>query len=192
MANRLQARLNDLVDRTRAEARALGQAATEGSLSLQAFARDLADLLEDRHTEAVMIGRHAAGDLDPEEEDDRLFALQVVDEEVEHLIDLRWEMAADGADRSRLADRAAHYAERLTGTANDAMSLSLGDVVRWRWVLTPGAAHCEDCLAFAAGGPYVYDELPTVPGGNDCRCLFNCKCSLLSEDGRREGFIRTP
>jgi hypothetical protein len=45
------------------------------------------------------------------------------------------------------------------------------------WVLEPTADHCDDCLELAEGSPYLWSELPTVPGG-DVQCGSNCRCML--------------
>jgi hypothetical protein len=53
---------------------------------------------------------------------------------------------------------------------------------RVKWVLGDGNPHCEDCLSYV--GEYdSWDEMPTVPGGENCRCLVNCTCQILVQEG---------
>jgi hypothetical protein len=49
------------------------------------------------------------------------------------------------------------------------------------------AEHCPDCPPLAAGSPYKWDKLPTVPRAGSTRCRSNCLCFLVRDDGI-EGF----
>ena len=44
-----------------------------------------------------------------------------------------------------------------------------------RWVLSPGAKHCHDCLAFEAMGWQPLGTFPT-PCDGSTQCLGNCRC----------------
>jgi len=46
-----------------------------------------------------------------------------------------------------------------------------------RWRLTP-AEHCDDCLALAARGWMLREQLTQVPGDGQTECLTNCRCYL--------------
>jgi len=51
----------------------------------------------------------------------------------------------------------------------------------FRWNLDPGAQHCADCIARAAGGPYTMEDLLTrigIPGDAPTECDGGCRCSL--------------
>lgn len=55
-----------------------------------------------------------------------------------------------------------------------------GEGLFW-WDLDPGAQHCADCLARAAGGPYTLTQLVTeigMPGDAPTECDGGCRCSL--------------
>lgn len=93
---------------------------------------------------------------------------------VEELI----EIAEDDAQyRLGLAVDSAGWQGFQTGRV-DAIAES-GD--RFRWILDPGADHCETCIAYAAGGPYVFEELVStigIPGDAPTICDGGCRCSL--------------
>ena len=176
-----QQRLDALVRRTRAEARSLADEHSSGRIDARTFGRRLADLLEDRHTEAVIIGRRHGGDDADEEDDDRLFAVGVVDDELEFIQGFVSALEKLDVPRDAVARRAESYANRLTGTANETLVLAADEPV-WNWVLG-SSDHCGDCVDLAQGGPYRMDELPTYPGSNDTNCLYNCRCSIVAESG---------
>lgn len=186
---RTGSRLSVLVQRTTTETERLAQAAVEGRISPRAFGDRMAALLEDAHTEAVLLGRMHAGDLSPAERDDAEFAARVVDAEaeflagfVEDLSDGRYAEKADAA-----ASRASLYASRVAGTANEAFVLASEDTL-WVWELgAPETGHCEECPRLAANSPYTTAELPATPRSNQTPCMQNCSCRLIRADGV-EGF----
>lgn len=52
---------------------------------------------------------------------------------------------------------------------------------KFKWVLDPGANHCDDCISRASGGPYTFDELVEtvgIPGDAPTECDGGCRCSL--------------
>jgi hypothetical protein len=51
----------------------------------------------------------------------------------------------------------------------------------FRWILDPGAQHCDDCISRSQGGPYTFDELVEtvgIPGDAPTECDGGCRCSL--------------
>lgn len=162
-----------------------------GSLSPSEFGDEMAALLEDAHTRAVVIGRTHAGDTAPEEADDRLFAEAVVDGESEFLAafvgDLeagRYEGNAAGVERRSLA-----YLGRLAGSANEAWGLTLPpDTTLFWWRLQDHDAACAACPDLALNSPWRIDTIPTWPGQNQTPCLWQCRCEISTASGSR-GFI---
>lgn len=57
-------------------------------------------------------------------------------------------------------------------------SIEVGGRLYMRRVLTPGAAHCDDCIAYAESGWIPVDDGTLPPPGVDCECQENCKCML--------------
>ena len=63
---------------------------------------------------------------------------------------------------------AAYFAGQLAG-------LPHGTEIHWE---LSDVEHCDDCVTWAADGPYTADSLPAVPRDGTSACLSNCRCSL--------------
>ena len=91
--------------------------------------------------------------------------------------------------REKLIDALAGDIERRVSMSADSFSwqgYQLGRVEKieerggmFRWVLDPGADHCNTCIAYAAGGPYTLDTLPGIPGDAPTDCNGGCRCDLI-------------
>lgn len=187
-----QADFVDLWRDTRGELRSLADGYVSGHLTATEFGDRMTGKLEDGHTDAVNLGRAHAGDDTPEAAEDRKFAEQIVDGETEYLAkfvqDLeggRYRDEHGNEDAQAISDRAALYANRMTGTANEAFALSSDDAT-FDWVLG-SEDPCDDCPGLADGSPYTPENLPAPPGSNETACLFRCQCTLERSDGL-EGF----
>lgn len=81
---------------------------------------------------------------------------------------------------SRLGMYAGPYWESIWQGVRDVTPTSY----RVKWVLEPGAQHCEDCVANE--GEYdSIDEMERevgLPGAGQTKCLGNCRCHILVED----------
>lgn len=96
-------------------------------------------------------------------------------------------MDAEGAVNAAAIERRANwYADRITGTANEAWTLALpAETTHVYWILgQPQESHCEDCPRLALGSPYLVGELPTVPGRAETECRLNCLCALRTGNGQ--------
>lgn len=180
-----QADMTALLLATRSNVRAAVAALLEHG-SPSAFGGDMAKLLEDAHTDAVYLGRAMAGDTAPPEWDDRKFASQVMDGQLDHLdafvSDLQGEryLGEDGSwDADAIGRRAEMYLGRIVGTGNEAYGLTIDPETMIEWLLS-NAENCADCPEIAAGSPYRAEEMPTWPGMCDTACRFNCRCSTQS------------
>ena len=183
----------DLHAHTRAALADLAGQWAAGELSASTFAEAMDATLLLAHTEAVVIGRTHAGDDTPEEEDDRRFAGAIVEGEHDFLQQFRLDLDAgrytgeDGVrDGDAVAARAEMYADRITGTANDAWGLTLPEEIRLTWTL--GAADgstCTDCPELADASPYTTATIPTYPGKGETLCGRACRCSVDTEGGQR-------
>lgn len=76
-------------------------------------------------------------------------------------------------------DRMRMYVDSLDGIFNAGSVEAQDDRSEIRWVLSPFADHCRDCVELASGGPYTRDTLPTTPRAGDTQCISNCKCRLV-------------
>jgi len=164
----------------------------EGELSATTFAEEMDALLLDAHTQAVVIGRTHAGDGAPEDEDDRRFAAGVVTDEHAYLQGFVDQMQSGAftdeagvRDAERVAARASLYAGRLTGSANQAWTLTLDEETLIYWILGGAEDHCDECPELAERSPYLPVELKRYPGSNQTPCKMNCLCSLQAESGQR-------
>lgn len=167
-----------------------------GYWSSGTWAGEMDAILLDAHTSAVVIGRSHAGDDAPLEADDREFAIPIVAEEGHYLQGFRDAMERgeftlpDGErDGEAVARRASLYAGRLTGTANQAFTVTLPPDAEVSWIL--GASdenNCEACPAIAEGSPYPASSFDLWPGSNSTPCMQNCRCGIFTEGGI-EGFV---
>lgn len=186
-----QARLDALIRETRREAQSLAEQVAAGSLSPRAFGDRLIATLEDAHTAAIVIGRQHAGDRAPVEADDRRFGEEVASGEAEFLAGFVSDLQAGRYEGDAgVVQRALLYADRVSGSANEAFALTLDPAEVFTWHLGAGEPHCEDCPDLAAGGPYTADTLPTYPRAGGTACLSRCTCHLSTESGR-EAFQAT-
>lgn len=188
--------LTALREQTAEQLRALANDWAEGNLGPSDFGDAVAALLEDAHTQAAVLGRMHAGDDAPLDEDDRAFAESVVDGEVEYLAGFVRDLEGDryvDADGNPKADavaaRAASYARRLTGTANESWGLSLPATTLLYWQLGGNEDHCESCPELSRSGPYRIDTIPTWPGMGETECRTNCLCYVRTSAGAT-GFRR--
>lgn len=90
-----------------------------------------------------------------------------------------------GAGAQSRRARAALYADRLVGTANEAwrqvMALAGVDV---RWRMRSGVEHCPTCRAESAVGWRPAGSLTRVPGDGTTACRVCCRCVMVTQDGR--------
>ena len=84
--------------------------------------------------------------------------------------------------RMSFVNRSMLYARSAKGYFNlGALIANKGrDLVFWN---LGECEHCTDCVALAASGPYISDELPTVPGLGHTKCGHRCCCSLSIRPG---------
>jgi len=82
-----------------------------------------------------------------------------------------------GKEKMARYDRLEMYVNSLDGMYGHGQVDGMPDNIEIDWILHP-AEHCEDCLKFAAEGPYTKKTLPAVPRDGTSRCLSSCKCTL--------------
>jgi hypothetical protein len=186
-----QADFVDLWRDTRTDLRTLADGYASGHLTATEFGDEVTARLEDGHAAAVSLGRAHAGDDTPEAAEDRKFAEQIVDEQVEYLAafvkDLesgRYRDEHGNEDAQAIGDRVALYANRMTGTANEAWALSEGQDTEVNWTLDDGAQNCADCPDIASGSPYTFETLPSYPGDGSTECNVFCRCEIETADGK--------
>ena len=84
----------------------------------------------------------------------------------------------------KISKRAQLYAKKLRGTANEAWMLIQPENARVNWRTNPRLEHCHasagllGCVDIERGNPWTPKTVPTVPGGCETTCLFNCGCEL--------------
>lgn len=164
-----------------------------GKLPSRNFVDSIASLLTDRHARAAVLGRQLAGDKRPRNMGDDIFSSMVVLQEREYLQrfmrDLQVGRYTDEEGNpkvSQIQQRALTYTGKLIGTANQSfVAASRG--YSFHWIMGGAEQHCEDCPRLARGGPYSWNNLPTVPRANATQCKFHCRCYLKRTDGL-EGF----
>jgi hypothetical protein len=159
---------------------------TAGELTPDEWEQKMLNQLTAAHAQAGYRGRLRAGDHAPYDRDDTRFGYLVAQEEAGFLHGFRVDIESgrygvDEPDTEAIARRASLYAQRIYGTANEALALVAGgDDVTWEWKTSPGET-CPDCLRLEAHSPYR--QLPTTPRAGDTICISNCKCSVQSSSG---------
>jgi hypothetical protein len=185
-----QERLHALLERTWDELALLAALVAAGEITPAEFGDRMAAALETAHTEAVVIGREHGGDTAPAERDDRAYAEGVVDGEAEFLalfvLDLQGDRYRDAEgrwDTAAIERRAQMYGNRLVGTANEVWTQTLPGTTLYTWHLGAAEQSCGDCPRIAAGSPYLYEDMPTMPGAGETECLTFCKCYVTTDGG---------
>jgi len=191
------ANFGSLVLSTRQTLNSLIDSLSGGDLDTFTFGLRMSDALREAHTEAVIMGRNLAGDLDPRELDDELFGALVMRDQDKFLARFVGDISAgrysnpDGSLKlSQIKARAALYATRLRGTANDVFVLAspAGSMFAWHQLT---AEPCDDCPRWEANSPYLESELTTKPGMGKTQCGVSCGCVLVRLDDGRIGFSRS-
>lgn len=164
----------------------------------RAFGGRMVEALREGLRKAVVMGRQRAGDFAEEDEDDQRFAELLVNVQVDYLREFVRDLAAgryeddDGmTDEAAIRRRALYYPQCLTGGANQNFTLASGEDAVWDWRLGDTEDSCDECPDREAGSPYASDALPGVPGDCSTPCLFNCRCSIVRDDGI-SGFTLPP
>lgn len=52
------------------------------------------------------------------------------------------------------------------------------DDIPWSWLSVRDSRRCIDCKDLTGQGPWLYPDLPTIPGAGDTECGGNCRCTL--------------
>jgi hypothetical protein len=187
-----QSQLDSLQARTeRAQKDLLFRYAT-GKVGIRQFEAAHFALLEKAHTRAAVLGRQRAGDRRGKTPADEVFGRMAMLHQRQFLRQFTDDVLAgrytdeEGNPRVKaMAARMKMYTNRLTGTANETFAgSSIGHSFIWKMA---AREHCPDCPPLAAGSPYKWDKLPTVPRSGQTKCRTQCKCFLIRDDGI-EGF----
>lgn len=175
-----EGQIDDLVDSLAAAA-----------ISPQTLADQAYALLIPAHAHAAYVGRMLAGNTQPFGGLDQAFGQAAADEQRPFLTAFAGDLLSDryrepdsGAWRvAAIKGRAALYARRLLGTANETWALSLPEGALIWWHLEPEADHCDECPVLADNSPYAVQDLPAYPGDGKTACTTNCRCWLSSDAG---------
>lgn len=165
-------------------------------------------IIADYHARAGVLGRSAAGDTAPTDDDDRTFGEQQAASDAPYLQRYAGELAtasgeADATTGGGAVDASATENPRAAGTASDAgvpNAAAMKKRLRLYAERLHATAHeayvmamppstkyhwrlgshdpCPDCVDLASGSPYTADTLPSYPGDGSTQCLTMCKCWL--------------
>jgi len=162
----------------------------DGKLDAAAWSDQMVGALAERHGAAAALGRQKAGRPGPRGKEDDQLGDAVATLEAKFLYRFQQDIEGgrytddDGElDGDRITARAKLYARRLLGTANEAFVLATPADTLLDWHLGYTEDNCDDCPPLAENGPYRPEDLTFFPRSGDTRCLFNCKCSLVRQDG---------
>lgn len=166
------------------DVRALVSLLVAGDLTPAEWHDQMLEALAQAHAEAGYRGRVRAGDTAPFERDDIRFGQLVAQEEQRFLDGFRRDLEAgryaDSPDA--IGRRADLYVQRLYGTANEALALTVGgDGERWHWVRGKDDS-CRSCIRLEENSPYN-GLPPTLPRMGRTECLSACGCRAFSDSG---------
>ena len=148
------------------------------------------------HSEAWLIGRRLAGDVQAIGQRDLTGGAEAWARQEEFFAGFLADLEngryteADGSLKEKAFDaRAKQYGEAIRGTAHDAFKTAMGTETL-AWVL--GAKdHCKPdpafpfyCVGLSQESPKPANDWKTSPGLGDTPCRGYCSCGFESEDGR--------
>lgn len=81
------------------------------------------------------------------------------------------------------------YVQAFKSMYNSARIISSPPMTVYYWETTP-AEHCTHCLYLAANGPYIKDNLPSIPASGDTKCRSNCRCHLRMRQVSMTEYLR--
>jgi len=90
-------------------------------------------------------------------------------------------LSKDGGTLAKLENKEANCLwDFMKGASQDTVFSDLDDEKMYKWVMNPGAKHCEGCSE-RNGQIKTLDEWYDigVPGSGDTDCYYNCMCDLV-------------
>lgn len=160
-----------------------------GRITLTQMQEAFVTTLTGGHTQAAHLGRRRAGVTDPLHPADEAFAQTVMFEQARYLSGLVSDILSGVNSEAQIVNRLGMYADRLRGTANQALGAALPQDAEVFWDLgaldhctqTPGFPYV--CTQLAAGGPYTVATIPTWPGLFETPCCGSCGCQVRFASG---------
>lgn len=180
----MQAEFDAIVARHRRDVERLVKRLKSGAIDADQFGDGLDAIVWKGHSDAVTLGRRAAGDRRRQTDADQLLGLDIKDREAEWLNpfvdDLRSGkyLLEDGSlNYARIERRANMYSVKYRATCTEAVLDGSAPGELWLWRLGP-TEHCDDCRMLSLAGPLTRNELWTVPGASETACVLGCRCWL--------------
>jgi hypothetical protein len=161
-----------------------------GKIKPRTFLDKGRQVLATAHAQAFAIGRAKSGGSAEVSYSDHLKADRIAKAQRQFLKGFAEDIQAGrydpksegGAGANVRKARAALYALRLTGTANEGWLAGLPADTEVLWV-RHAEESCADCLAEAAKGWRKKGELDRYPGDGSTACVTRCKCHLETRSG---------
>lgn len=165
-------------------------------ISTQDWAATFREELTAAHSEAWMVGRRLAGDVQALGQRDVTGGTEAWARQEEFFAKFLQDVEsgrytnADGSlNEAALTARANQYGEAIRGTAHDSFKTAMGTEVL-AWVLGT-KEHCQPqddflyyCVGLSEEDPKPANEWPTSPGMCATPCRVYCDCGFESTDGK--------
>lgn len=151
-----------------------------GDISLVQWQQSVREALKLAHTQAAIIGN---GGRDNMQASDWGRIGQRLRAEYRYLEGFARDLLAGSVSTPMALSRISMYAQAVRGSYWEGTTIrqEKQGYSLMRRILDPQAAHCQDCLDFAARGLVSIGSLP-MPGQR-CACRSNCKCRVEYKRG---------
>lgn len=188
-----QASFNAMLRARQADFDALIDQLAKGELTPREWADAFDEVLLNGHTQAWMMGRQRAGNLDPFRLSDEMAGLIHKDAEagwlhmfMNDIMSGRYTDDEGNLRTGPIRSRANLYVGKMRGTAGEAWANNAPQDQRVKWILLAVEDHCLDCPEMARlteETEFLPGQLWAYPGSGQTQCLGNCKCVLRLENG---------
>lgn len=144
-----------------------------GKITVDRFQRNTARILKDSHLQSAMLGAGGKGGLTPQV---RGYVGGVLSGEYNRINKMAMDLKAGKITRKQALSRMVNYGEGVRSSffyADQRSQLRTGRRLAKR-LLTPGAAHCQECISYERRSWTPIEEI--VPVGVRCSCRGRCRC----------------
>ena len=176
----VEALVDGRINKLGALLRRLTNMLSNGDITLDQWQQSVREALKLAHVQAAIIGN---GGKDAMQASDWGRIGQRLAAEYRYLEGFARDLLAGSVSAPMALARIGMYAQALRGTYWEGTTIrqEKQGYSLMRRILDPQAAHCQDCLDFAARGLVSIGSLP-MPGQR-CACRSNCKCRVEYKRG---------
>lgn len=152
----------------------------DGDISADDWGERVWDEIKQEHIRQYLLGRGGLGSMT---QADWGSAGGTLSEQRRYFNGFYAEVAAGALSAAVIAARSRMYVNAAREAYNRGHTRAArgGGKTRVKWNLGNTEEHCSDCIDLSGRGWMPIEELPTVPGAGQTKCLSNCDCNLTFE-----------